>query len=439
MTTRWTGSASRNSLARTAPSSGVAGGSAAGSASAAANPAAARRSRIAFDPRREQLDRLVGHGVEEPAAIVGQAAQDRLGEDARPAPYSRTRKRAGRSSARHCSSSARARTAPKIGWSSGAVRKSPVRRRPVVLRGVVAVLRIGQRELHEPGEGHRPVAGDLGADAAPRGRGPTPAAAGGPEGRGGARAGCPSAAAAHVERRAARPGPTRLWPPSRIGIGASRADRVSALSHGSRTRSGSRRSEANRSSGLGQRGFVRAEPVGHEHPAVDERRVAELGEPRAERVGPVAVQEEAQDGTRRASLRPGVREREAGAGAQAALLDERPHPAGGVPSRASAATPRSSGRPRPARPGGRRRRARWPAGARGRRGRRFGRRASPGRASSTSSGLSRSTWSRHRRRRSATAQPARSSSQRASALSPGRSGIGRRARPARAIAIASAE
>ena len=37
------------------------------------------------------------------------------------------RKRLGRSSARHCSSRERAMTAPKIGWSSGAVRKSPVR------------------------------------------------------------------------------------------------------------------------------------------------------------------------------------------------------------------------------------------------------------------------------------------------------------------------
>ena len=50
-----------------------------------------------------------------------------------------------------------------------------------------------------------------------------------------------------------RPGPTSVCPPSRTGIGASAAARVSACSHGSSIRSWSRRSEAWRSSADGQR------------------------------------------------------------------------------------------------------------------------------------------------------------------------------------------
>ena len=48
------------------------------------------------------------------------------------------------------------------------------------------------------------------------------------------------------------PGPTSVWPPSRIGIGAVAAEAVSSRSHGSAIRSDSSRSEANRSSGAGQ-------------------------------------------------------------------------------------------------------------------------------------------------------------------------------------------
>ena len=186
-----------------------------------------------------------------------------------------------------------------------------------------------------------------------------------------------------------------------------------------------RRSEANRSSGLGQRRFVRAEPMGEQDARVDDGRVAELGEPVAERLGPVAVQEQAEDRPRRPRLGvlgPSASARR-GARPQAALLDERADPAGGVPlepargssalvrpvttssARRSAATramaagdsrtvaANSAGEP--ARPRSARRRA----GCRGR----------PRAASDAA--------------RSVTVQPARSSSQRGSALSPGRSGM----------------
>ena len=69
-----------------------------------------------------------------------------------------------------------------------------------------------------------------------------------------------------------RPGPTSVWPPSTIGTGAAAAAAVSSRSHGSSTRSCSRRSDAKRSSGGGQRPLVGAEAMGEQHPAVDQRR-----------------------------------------------------------------------------------------------------------------------------------------------------------------------
>ncbi len=58
-----------------------------------------------------------------------------------------------------------ARVSPKIGCSSGAVRKSPPRPGRGVGRPVVAAVGVVERELHEPGERHRAVAPDLVADA----------------------------------------------------------------------------------------------------------------------------------------------------------------------------------------------------------------------------------------------------------------------------------
>ena len=52
--------------------------------------------------------------------------------------------------------------------------------------------------------------------------------------------------------RRRRPGPTSVCPPSATGIRAAAADAVSSRSHGSATRSGSSRSDAKRSSAVGQ-------------------------------------------------------------------------------------------------------------------------------------------------------------------------------------------
>ncbi len=73
----------------------------------------------------------------------------------------------GRSRRSQISAIARASNWPKIGWSSGAVRKSPSRPGSGGRGPVVAAGRVVQGEVHEAREGHRTVGGDLGAD--PRG------------------------------------------------------------------------------------------------------------------------------------------------------------------------------------------------------------------------------------------------------------------------------
>ena len=68
--------------------------------------------------------------------------------------------------------------------------------------------------------------------------------------------------------------------------------------------------------------LVRAEPVGEQDPAVDQGRVGELRQPRAETLGPVAVEQQAEAGADRSLLgraRP-----------EAALLDQGPGPGRGV-------------------------------------------------------------------------------------------------------------
>ena len=84
-----------------------------------------------------------------------------------PAPYSRSTNGRGRSSRSQASTSPRASVAPKIGCVSGAVRKSPPRPGRAVGGPVVAAGRVVERELHEPGEGDRP-----GARRSRRGCGP---------------------------------------------------------------------------------------------------------------------------------------------------------------------------------------------------------------------------------------------------------------------------
>ena len=148
--------------------------------------------------------------------------------------------------------------------------------RPGRLRAVVAAGRVVQRELHEPRERHRAGPADLVADPRDELRHPRRRPTGRSAPRAGARAGtrvCPSPSAGYrpaADRRpraSRRPGPTSVCPPSRIGIRAATADAVSSRSHGSATRAGSSRSEANRSSGSGQLVLIRAGSMGEQDPA----------------------------------------------------------------------------------------------------------------------------------------------------------------------------
>ena len=128
--------------------------------------------------------------------------------------------------------------------------------------------------------------------------------------------------------RPAGPGSRRWLPtPSRPPARGRPRGRVEQVRREPRTESGPRR-------------LVRPGPIGQQHPTVDERRVAELGEPGPERVRPVPVEEHAEDRPGAADRRswgrgePRSRERSLGErarGPQPALLDEGPDAAAGVP------------------------------------------------------------------------------------------------------------
>ena len=119
----------------------------------------------------------------------------------------------------------------------------------------------------------------------------------------------------------------------RAGSGSGRRGRTGSgpCSHGSRTRSGRRRSEANRSSGLGQ-----ADSSAPSRWARSTRLSTRAASPSSASRAPSA------SGPSRSRRRPRTerggrgfapdrREREPGAGAQAPFLDERPNATGGVP------------------------------------------------------------------------------------------------------------
>ena len=225
-TTRWVGSASRTSLARI--EAGDRPSAVVGRRRECAGVAGRRRA-APRSPRAGAGSTSIGCSATT-AARSGRSRAGRRGSRAArvpvPAPYSRRTNGSGRPSRCQASATARASAAPKIGWVSGAVRKSPSRPGRAVGSAVVAAVRVVERELHEPGERHRAVARDLGADPGDERRRPGRPRRGPAAGRGGARASASiGRAAAARRRRAGRPGPTSVWPPSRIGIGAPRPTR----------------------------------------------------------------------------------------------------------------------------------------------------------------------------------------------------------------------
>jgi hypothetical protein len=236
----------------------------------------------------------------------------------------------------------------------------------------------------------------------------------------------------------------------RVVGGAAAAEEVRARSHGSAMVAGSSRSDAKRSSARTRwpARFGGAASVGHQDARVDHGGVGEAGDGGGQSVGAVAVEQLAEDRARRPGWlrrswrRIGRRRRRR---AEAALLDQGPDAA-----RDAALQPLERGRRDAARDQQlgaavrenvgecRKQLARrplakeWP---------RRGAHARPGPASPStirSSGVSMSTPSRQRDRRSVTATPARSSSQRGRALSAGSGGRPARS-AAREIATTSAE
>ena len=125
--------------------------------------------------------------------------------------------------------------------------------------------------------------------------------------------------------RAGCPGPTSVWPPRTIGTGASAAGARQGLAatdrRSVRGAAGPRRSGPPRRASAARR----RRAGGRAGRGCRQRRVAELGRQRAERRRAVAVEQRAKHGRRRPRRRGAPRGR--CAVPQAALLDQRPHPA----------------------------------------------------------------------------------------------------------------
>ena len=291
-----------------------------------------------------------------------------------PAPYSRRTNGVGpaRGAARPRRAGG-AIAAPKIGCELGRGQEVAAPARPVRRAPVVAVLRVVQGDRHEPGERERSVRGDLGPDLLDQGRLALGRQGSGRLVRGEDR---PRSESDRLIRRSASrtsrmPGPTREWPPSRTGIVAPCGGHRQLAQPGIADRVGlGAGPSANRSSAAGPRRFVGTEPMGEQDPAVDEGRVAQLGQAGAEggrrrrgRGSSRAASGAAAGDDRRPATRtaPGRR-------TQAALLDQRPGPGSGRILRARPGPRPRSGRRRPARPTGRPGPAGSPRGAR-RRGR----------------------------------------------------------------------
>ena len=204
------------------------------------------------------------------------------------------------------------------------------------------------------------------------------------------------------------PGPTRLWPPRRIGTSAAAADAVRSRSHGSRTRSARSRSLANRSSGGGHprssapRRWARSTRVSMRAPSASARRAGPATP------GPSRSSSSPEDAAGRPAVRAAERRPDA-AVRRPALLDQRPRPRPGVrlePAQVGGGRPTGDEQLGPG-IGGKRPE---PRAAASRTGRCIGRRRGPAggarrgtpSSSSRSSGESRSIASRRRARRSRT-------------------------------------
>ena len=288
-------------------------------------------------PRLLDLDRAVADRLERAAS------RRREGEPSRPAarapvpaPCSLTTNGDGRPSASHASSSSRAIAAPKIGWASGAVRKSPERPGPASGAPVVAVTRLVQRPVHEPGEGDRAARLDLrpqapdehlvladGLRVGTRGRGratPGPDRGRRPCGRsyGAARRRAVGGCQASAAERQAGPGSDE-----RVAAEQDRNRRVERR-RGElaqpRVADPAGEQEVAREAVLGGRpgAFVGAEPVGEQDARVEQGPIGQRRNVAAQRSRAVALEQLAQDAPRRPPVRaPGRAARAAGSGGPA--------------------------------------------------------------------------------------------------------------------------
>ena len=174
--------------------------------------------------------------------------------------------------------------APKIGCSSGAVRKSPPRPGLRLGRPVVAAVRVVQGERHEPDERHRAVVPGSRPGCARRARRPRRPRRGPAPARGAAR--CAGPPSATPSERQPQPRPDE-----RVAAEHDRDRRIAGgLGERPQPRVGDALGEEQvaRRAVLERRpaALVRAEPVGQQDPAVDDRRIAPAA-PGADRATPV--------------------------------------------------------------------------------------------------------------------------------------------------------
>ena len=286
--TRWTGRASRNSLAMTdAREAG------AGARSRGAQPGVPSRCGDLAPAVLVDLDRLVVERIGQVRAVRPEPGR----RSSRPACPSRRRTRAartgraGRGAPDLVELAGDSRAEDRMGLRRGQEVARSVRADP--LDPVVAVLRVVQGDRHEPGEGQRPRRADLGPDLLEQEPGRC-RSAGGRVGRPIAEAGLDRVRAGRLIRRptSRTPGPTSEWPPSRIGICAVPAGRRSARAARDRRSRPAEQVRREAVLGRGPARLVGAQPVRKQDPAVDEGRVAELGQPGAERRRAVAVEEQ---------------------------------------------------------------------------------------------------------------------------------------------------
>ena len=439
-TTRWTGSASRTSLATTAPVS-EAPASASGERDVA-EPGLGEAGLERREPRGLDLDGAVADRGQHRRAQVAQPAEEPrdqrpgsrpgLGDRERVRPPERLPRLLQQPADDRAVDRVRLGRGQEVAAATGAGVRPPV----------VAVSRLVERPVHEPGEGDRAVCADLVADrldelgvlAHRLGVGEGLAAIARLEVHVRRRRRGRARAAPRGRRACARPGGRGPVPRPRTPSARGATGRRSSRGAGGRSRTGPRapasRARPRRAATRGGRGCRRAP-----RPRTAPRCVPRASGPSRSRRSPSRLRGDRRFGLPRDAASDAVRSPRSSMSARVRALVPRSRRARSAAPMRPATSSSADGSAARARSAASRARTAVEASAPG-----TGMPVTASSSSSRSSGESTSTARSRRARRSRTSMPATSASQRGSALSPSRfAGRFSSAVPAHAIAIASAE